>query len=90
MNFVKRGIDIKAPHFVFWVRDYLEKKYGPNFIYGSGLNITSTLDLDLNDHAQQIIQQTYRTTEVFICAALIYLFLNFVIVRLLGMPISAT
>ena len=33
---------------------------------------------------QQIIQQTYRTTEVFICAALIYLFLNFVIVRLLG------
>ncbi|WCM22351.1 ABC transporter permease subunit [Paraburkholderia bryophila] len=35
--------------------------------------------------AQQIIQQTYRTSEVFICAALIYLFLNFVIVRLLGM-----
>ena len=35
--------------------------------------------------AQQIIQQTYRTTEVFICAALIYLFLNFVIVRLLGL-----
>lgn len=34
--------------------------------------------------AQQIIQQSYRTTEVFICAALIYLFLNFVIVRLLG------
>ena len=35
--------------------------------------------------AQQIIQQTYRTTEVFICAALIYLFLNFVVVRLLGL-----
>jgi octopine/nopaline transport system permease protein len=35
--------------------------------------------------AQQIIQQTYRTTEVFICAALIYLFLNFIIVRALGM-----
>lgn len=34
--------------------------------------------------AQQIIQQTYRTTEVFICAALIYLLLNFIVVRLLG------
>ena len=34
--------------------------------------------------AQQIIQQTYRTTEVFVCAALIYLGLNFIIVRLLG------
>ena len=33
--------------------------------------------------AQQIIQQTYRTTEVFVCAALIY-GLNFIIVRLLG------
>ncbi|MCW0014606.1 ABC transporter permease, partial [Burkholderia pseudomallei] len=31
--------------------------------------------------AQQIIQQTYRTTEVFVCAALIYLCLNFLIVR---------
>jgi octopine/nopaline transport system permease protein len=35
--------------------------------------------------AQQIIQQTYRTTEVFTCAALIYLALNFVIVRALGL-----
>ncbi|MGZ2744010.1 ABC transporter permease [Burkholderia stagnalis] len=34
--------------------------------------------------AQQIIQQTYRTTEVFVCAALIYLCLNFLIVRALG------
>ncbi len=34
--------------------------------------------------AQQIIQQTYRTTEVFVCAALIYLGLNFIIVRVLG------
>ena len=34
--------------------------------------------------AQQIIQQTYRTTEVFVCAALIYLGLNFIVVRLLG------
>lgn len=35
--------------------------------------------------AQQIIQQTYRTSEVFLCAALVYLFLNFIIVRLFGL-----
>lgn len=34
--------------------------------------------------AQQIIQQTYRTSEVFLCAALIYLGLNFAIVRAFG------
>lgn len=35
--------------------------------------------------AQDVIRQTYRTTEVFACAALIYLCLNFAIVRVLGM-----
>jgi octopine/nopaline transport system permease protein len=35
--------------------------------------------------AQRIIAQTYRTMEVFLCAALIYLVLNFAIVRLLGL-----
>jgi len=35
--------------------------------------------------AQRIISQTYRSTEVFICAAIIYLLLNFIIIRLLGL-----
>ncbi len=34
--------------------------------------------------AQQIIAHTYRTMEVFLCAAAIYLALNFVILRLIG------
>ncbi|GAB7270138.1 hypothetical protein DZS_15320 [Dickeya ananatis] len=36
---------------------------------------------DITGVAQQIIQRTYRTLEVFVCAALIYLLLNFIIVR---------
>lgn len=35
--------------------------------------------------AQRIITHTYRTTEVFLCAAVIYLVLNYVIVRLFGL-----
>lgn len=35
--------------------------------------------------AQRIISQTYRTMEVFLCAAVIYLILNFVIIRLIGL-----
>ncbi|EKT4468779.1 ABC transporter permease subunit [Pseudomonas putida] len=34
--------------------------------------------------AQRIISETYRTLEVFLCAALIYLVLNFLIVRVLA------
>jgi octopine/nopaline transport system permease protein len=36
---------------------------------------------DVTGVAQQIIQRTYRTMEVFICAAFIYLVLNFLVVR---------
>jgi octopine/nopaline transport system permease protein len=36
---------------------------------------------DVTGVAQQIIQRTYRTLEVFACAALIYLVLNFLVVR---------
>jgi octopine/nopaline transport system permease protein len=39
---------------------------------------------EITGTAQRIISQTYRTMEVFLCAALIYLVLNFVIVRLIG------
>lgn len=37
---------------------------------------------DVTGVAQQIIQRTYRTMEVFLCAALIYLILNFIIVQI--------
>lgn len=37
---------------------------------------------DVTGVAQQIIQRTYRTMEVFLCAAVIYLILNFIIVQL--------
>jgi hypothetical protein len=28
MEFKKKSFDIKAPHFVFWIKDLLEKEYG--------------------------------------------------------------
>jgi octopine/nopaline transport system permease protein len=35
--------------------------------------------------AQKLITQTYRTMEIFLCAALIYLTVNFVVARLVGL-----
>jgi octopine/nopaline transport system permease protein len=35
--------------------------------------------------AQKLISQTYRTMEVFLCAAIIYLVLNFVILQALAL-----
>jgi octopine/nopaline transport system permease protein len=40
---------------------------------------------DITGVAQQIILQTYRTMEVFLCAGTIYLFLGFVVIRLINL-----
>ncbi len=44
--------DIKAPHFVFYVRDMLYEKYGVETVEKGGLRVTTTLDLGLQETAQ--------------------------------------
>ncbi|KUY54621.1 MULTISPECIES: ABC transporter permease [unclassified Burkholderia] len=41
--------------------------------------------MEMTGVAQRIIAHTYRTTEVFLCAAAIYLLLNFLIVRAIAL-----
>jgi len=48
---------IKAPHFVMYVKEYLESKYGANYIETSGLKVYTTLDWDLQQAAEQIISE---------------------------------
>ncbi len=47
---------IKAPHFVFFIKDYLEQKYGSEMVSQSGLKVTTTLDADLQAKAEQIVK----------------------------------
>ncbi|MBI2420568.1 MAG: penicillin-binding protein [Candidatus Levybacteria bacterium] len=43
---------IKAPHFVFYVRDLLIKKYGEKFVEEGGLKVKTTLDLPIQEMAE--------------------------------------
>lgn len=43
---------IKAPHFVAYVKELLVSKYGENEVEQGGLKVTTTLDLDLQEAAQ--------------------------------------
>ncbi|MBI5003802.1 penicillin-binding protein [Candidatus Kaiserbacteria bacterium] len=47
---------IKAPHFVFFVREYLEKKYGVDAVNNDGLRVITTLDYDLQQKAESVIR----------------------------------
>lgn len=47
---------IRAPHFVFFVKDYLEQKYGTDMVENGGLKVTSTLDYGLQAKAEEIVK----------------------------------
>jgi penicillin-binding protein 1C len=47
---------IIAPHFVFYVLNQLEEKYGPNALT-SGLKVITTLDADLESQAESIVNR---------------------------------
>lgn len=46
---------IKAPHFVFYVREYLEERYGKDAVESGGLKVTTTLDWELQEKAEEIV-----------------------------------
>jgi 1A family penicillin-binding protein len=50
-------IDIKAPHFVMYVKELLAAKYGEKMIEQGGLKIYTTLDIYKQDIAQEIIAE---------------------------------
>jgi 1A family penicillin-binding protein len=52
----QRSSSIVAPHFVFYVEQYLEAKYGQDALETGGWKVTSTLDVDLEEHAEQIVK----------------------------------
>lgn len=45
---------IAAPHFVFFIKNYLESRYGVDALEGGGLKIITTLDYDLQKKAEEV------------------------------------
>jgi membrane peptidoglycan carboxypeptidase len=59
LTFVERSPnrDIRAPHWVFYIQDLLIKKYGEAQMYRGGLRVITTLDLELQEKGQEIVDQ---------------------------------
>ncbi len=48
---------INAPHFVFYVKGELEKKFGIRMVEEGGLRVNTTLDLAIQEEVQNILQE---------------------------------
>jgi 1A family penicillin-binding protein len=55
---------ILAPHFVFYVRDYLAQKYGEDSLQMRGFKVTSSLDFDLQQKAEQMAKKWAEKNKV--------------------------
>jgi len=62
-DFVKSPVMIRAPHFVFYVLDELKKAYGESYIREGGLDIYTSLDMDLQLSAENAVQKWGETNE---------------------------
>ena len=49
--------DIKAPHFVMYVRQILVDKYGEDLVEKGGLEVTTSLNWEIQQMAQEIVKQ---------------------------------
>lgn len=48
--------NIHAPHFVFYVKQYLESIFGVNEIEQGGFKVTTTLDLEIQEQAEKVLK----------------------------------
>ena len=63
LNFQPSGASFKAPHFVFYVREYLADLLGENVIEQMGLQVKTTLDLKQQDEMQKIVKEEIDTAK---------------------------
>lgn len=48
---------IQAPHFVFYVKEQLDEQYGEGVVEQGGLKVVTTLDMDLQEIAEEVLQE---------------------------------
>jgi len=57
LEFRKLQENIRAPHFVMYVREYLVEKYGEKMVQEEGLKVITTLDIQKQDLAESLVKE---------------------------------
>ncbi|MFY9484169.1 MAG: penicillin-binding protein 1C [Patescibacteria group bacterium] len=65
IKFQPRRDSIIAPHFVFYIREQLTKKYGERVVSEGGLKVTTTLDLKMQRIAEDSIEEGAKRLDRF-------------------------
>jgi len=70
LNFVPSPKEsLRAPHFVFYIREYLNQKYGEEFLEKGGLRVITTLDWQLQQTAEAAVKEGAERNQKLVDAA---------------------
>ncbi len=56
LKFIKPKVKIENAHFVFYVKNFLEKRYGKEVVENGGLQVTTTLDPNMQKLAEKAVK----------------------------------
>ena len=68
LDFLPATKNIRAPHFVMYVRDYLIQRYGEEEVEQGGLTVTTTLDWEWQEEAERLVRENAERNEKLIKA----------------------
>jgi penicillin-binding protein 1A len=54
----KPSVNSEAPYFTSWLRQQIVDLYGPGRAFGGGLTVHTTLDMEMQDTAQEVAEST--------------------------------
>ena len=57
LEFAPQTTDIRAPHFVMYVKNFLVQKYGEQLVEEGGLEVVTSLDLELQTLVEKIVHE---------------------------------
>lgn len=63
LEFAVHKYGIKAPHFIMYVQEILEERYGADYIKEAGFKVYTTLDWDLQQIAETLISEQAAINE---------------------------
>lgn len=64
-KFSQRSATFKAPHFVMYVKRILEEQFGSEMVERGGLQVTTTLDYDIQEEAEKIVKEEIDKLKTF-------------------------
>jgi len=57
VKFAEKKKDVKAPYFTLWIKQQLEKDYGKQYLQENGLKVTTSLDWNMQQTAEEVVRE---------------------------------